>query len=57
MDISKLSVEQLKTMAYDEMRRMTLAQNNLRIIEEHIAKKEAPNDKAGDKGPSEKKTG
>jgi len=41
MDITKLSIEQLKALAYDESLKIAQAQRNLQIIEAQIAKKES----------------
>ena len=42
MSLNDLSLEQLKAMAYDELRRMQVAQNNLNIIEKEIIEKNKP---------------
>lgn len=39
MDITKLSITELKSLAYDEMAKIQQAQNNLNIINAEISKK------------------
>jgi hypothetical protein len=41
MDISKLSVEALKAMAYDEFVRVQVSQKNLEIINAEISKRQS----------------
>lgn len=41
MDISKLSIESLKAMAYDEFVRVQVSQKNLEIINAEISKRQA----------------
>ena len=38
MDITKMSIEELKAMAFDEMQKIQIAQNNLQLLQEQIAK-------------------
>ena len=40
MDITKMSVEALKALAYDEMAKIQLSQQNLQMINQEIAKKQ-----------------
>ena len=39
-DINTLTIEQLKAFAYDELRKLETAQNNLRVLNQKIAEKE-----------------
>jgi len=39
MDITKLTVEALKALAYDEMAKIQLSQQNLQLINQEISKK------------------
>lgn len=39
MEITKMTVTDLKALAYDELIKIETAQNNLRLINEQIAKK------------------
>lgn len=39
LDITKLSVTELKSLAYDEMARLEICQTNLRAINQEIAKR------------------
>lgn len=38
MDITKLTTEQLKALAYDEMVKIQIAQNNLQLIQQQMDK-------------------
>lgn len=40
MDLSKLSLNELKVLAYDELVRIEQAQSNLRFINQEISKKD-----------------
>ena len=42
MDIKDLTVEQLKAMAYDEGKKMNIAQNNLQVLNTRIVELEQP---------------
>lgn len=44
LDISKLSTEQLKSLAYDEMIRFEISQTNLRALNQEIAKRTNSNE-------------
>lgn len=39
MDLTQLTVEQLKVMAYDELTKLDIAQNNLKVLNQEIAKR------------------
>jgi len=42
MDITKLTVVELKALAYDELAKMEVAQNNLKTINQELAKRSQP---------------
>ncbi len=51
MDITKLDIKDLKSLAYDELEKIQIAQNNLNLINQKIVKrneadelKDSPND-------------
>jgi hypothetical protein len=48
MNVNELSLEQLKALAYDQLVAIQVAQNNLRLIEEAIAKKVQETQNHGD---------
>lgn len=41
MDITKLSETELKALAYDELKKMNLAQNNIALIEQELQRRES----------------
>jgi len=43
MDIEKLSIQDLKALAYDQLVLLQQTQNNIRLLEEKIKEKEAQN--------------
>ncbi len=51
MDITKLNLNELKVLAYDEMVKFEQSQNNLKIINEEIIKRNSESDvtKSSDK--------
>lgn len=54
MEIGQLGLTQLKGLAYDESRKLTVAQNNLKIINDRISQLEnAPDAEPVDEVPEE----
>ena len=43
MDITKLPISELKALAYDEARKLSIGQRNMQAIEQEIAKREQDN--------------
>ena len=54
MDISKMTVVELKALAYDELAKIEIAQANLRTVNEAIkGKADEPTEAIGDLGSTE----
>ena len=49
MDITKLNVTELKALAFDEISKLNVAQNNLNIINAELQKREVPVEKVVEK--------
>jgi hypothetical protein len=48
MEISKMSLEQLKSLCYDQIVLLNQTQANINVLQAEIAKKEKENDKSPD---------
>lgn len=53
MELTTLSDEKLKSMAYDEMVRIQVAQNNIQVINQELSKRQPKETKMEEKVPED----